>query len=50
LEKKALTLDAHDPLVIAAREIDLYAYYGFSGSEQRHFSPNGTLILPLMDY
>jgi 2-hydroxy-6-oxonona-2,4-dienedioate hydrolase len=51
LEKKALTLDAQDPLVIAARkaEIDLYAYYGLEAKDHYIAMPGQALKIRILE-
>jgi 2-hydroxy-6-oxonona-2,4-dienedioate hydrolase len=51
LEKKALTLDAQDPLVIAARkaEIDLYAYYGLEARDHYIVLPGHALKIRISE-
>jgi 2-hydroxy-6-oxonona-2,4-dienedioate hydrolase len=51
LGKKALTLDAHDPSVIAARiaEIELYAYYGLEARDHYIAMPGRALKIRISE-
>jgi 2-hydroxy-6-oxonona-2,4-dienedioate hydrolase len=51
LEKKALTLDAHDLSVIAARkaEVDLYAYYGLVAKDRYIAMPGQALKIRISE-